>query len=416
MASQASPRVTIAETADASINALLVDLAALQNEVAALRAEVAGLRQDKKTGSELSANQPDTLTILIARCREARYWHTGDWRVGESTVATLLGWHPERIRNARKFGDAPTSFQIGGGNGRSQLLAADLAGSSTGIANPDRIQPDGSVFRLARLWLNSNGSFQPCGAGFAVFARAILLSQGDRLNAVRQAEATPNASPRVTAMLRAAVSAGTTNNPAWAAALSDYQAIESSFVESLRSVGVSTGCWPADQARSFAVRRRREFDGHRRLRDRRKHAEGSVDDEPSRQRPPSAKGRLHRRALGQRREDLIPSRARVHWQRVATRSCRRDRQRILGHAGAGQDAHSATGSDATAVGVDIRHCSRRSPRPPTARSTWSRHLSLKRLAGMTATDGSFAFPDVTPSGGNLAGMPLLVSDRSPTTG
>ena len=124
---RATAGVPIGADTDAVIRSLSVDLATLRKEVEALRAEVADLRQAKKTGSDLFADQPDTLSILTAKVREAGDWHSGDWRVGEGTASALLGWHPDSLRNTRKFGDAPVSYRIGGGNNRITYRLADLA-------------------------------------------------------------------------------------------------------------------------------------------------------------------------------------------------------------------------------------------------------------------------------------------------
>ena len=125
---RATAGVPIGADTDAVIRSLSVDLATLRKEVEALRAEVADLRQAKKTGSDLFADQPDTL--LNPDCQSSRSWRLAlgrlaRWRRHCLSPAWLA--YPDSLRNARKFGDAPVSYRIGGGNNRITYRLADLA-------------------------------------------------------------------------------------------------------------------------------------------------------------------------------------------------------------------------------------------------------------------------------------------------
>src|SRR5262245_23528626 len=63
-----------------------------------------------------------------------------------------------------------------------------------------------------------------------------MVGRGSLLSAAGHADALKN--HRVSAILKAAVAAGTTTGAHWASELIDYRVVENGFLESLRSVGV----------------------------------------------------------------------------------------------------------------------------------------------------------------------------------
>ncbi len=75
----------------------------------------------------------------------------------------------------------------------------------------------------------------PKGTAFTRYAIALAKSRGDVVTAAEVAKASwGDSTPEVESVLRAAVVAGTTTDPAWAAPLVDYQTMASEFIELLR--------------------------------------------------------------------------------------------------------------------------------------------------------------------------------------
>jgi hypothetical protein len=70
---------------------------------------------------------------------------------------------------------------------------------------------------------------------FSLLARFLLQARGNSLDAALIAENAPITSRRVASILRAAVAAGSTADPSWAGALAEYRQVSESFVEALRS-------------------------------------------------------------------------------------------------------------------------------------------------------------------------------------
>jgi hypothetical protein len=78
---------------------------------------------------------------------------------------------------------------------------------------------------------------QPAGAGDLVrVVKCLAISDGNLLAALEIAE-NVKSSPRVLAILKSAVAAGTTTDGNWASALSDYTLAQAAFVESLQRFG-----------------------------------------------------------------------------------------------------------------------------------------------------------------------------------
>lgn len=75
----------------------------------------------------------------------------------------------------------------------------------------------------------------PEAIGFARYAIAIGKSRGNLLQAVEIAKHWSDTTPEVEMVLRAAVAAGTTTDPAWAAPLVVYQQLAGEFIEFLRT-------------------------------------------------------------------------------------------------------------------------------------------------------------------------------------
>ncbi|WP_250477633.1 phage major capsid protein [Caballeronia sp. INML1] len=74
----------------------------------------------------------------------------------------------------------------------------------------------------------------PKGTAFTRYAIALMRSQGNLMQAVEVARGWHDSTPEVETVLRAAVAAGTTTDPAWAAPLVDYANMTGEFIELLR--------------------------------------------------------------------------------------------------------------------------------------------------------------------------------------
>ncbi|MEX3950612.1 phage major capsid protein [Paraburkholderia sp. EG287A] len=72
------------------------------------------------------------------------------------------------------------------------------------------------------------------GTAFTRFVIAIARSKGNLMQAVEMAQAWRETTPEVETVLRAAVAAGTTTDPAWAGALVPYRYMADEFIELLR--------------------------------------------------------------------------------------------------------------------------------------------------------------------------------------
>lgn len=72
------------------------------------------------------------------------------------------------------------------------------------------------------------------GIGFAKFALAMYAGKGDISSAKAFAEHSFSDDTRLQGIMKAAVSAGTTTSPTWAAALVEYQTLSAEFIEFLR--------------------------------------------------------------------------------------------------------------------------------------------------------------------------------------
>lgn len=61
---------------------------------------------------------------LLAACREAHIFVSGDQRVHEETAAALIGLAPGTLANKRATGDGPAWFRVGG---RATYRLTDIA-------------------------------------------------------------------------------------------------------------------------------------------------------------------------------------------------------------------------------------------------------------------------------------------------
>jgi HK97 family phage major capsid protein len=250
-------------------------------------------------------------------------------------------------------------------------------------------------------------------ADFTVYARAIMLGRGDKFAALDAATATPNVSPRVASVIKAAISSGTTTSPSWSS-LVDYQVLEGAFRESLRSTGT--------------------FD--------RMLADGAIRRVPLNATIVASSTAVVGKATGESQpkpvfmlsltgEDLAVTKVAAilvlssDLVRSTTTAAmafisRELRAAIVAATDAafiaivsvGVTPVVAAGTDAAAVGTGIRTLLNAvDTSAGSALYLLMPPLIAKRVAGMTNADGSFAFPEMSPSGGSMAGIPVLVTDQ-----
>lgn len=122
---------------------------------------------------------------------------------------------------------------IDGHLGRLRGLEKSMASSAKPV-EPSRVNSvskghevrDNAVIRVERTL--------PKGTAFTRFAIALARSKGNLMQAVEVAKGWEESTPEVATVLKAAVAAGTTTDPAWAAPLVEYQTMASEFIELLR--------------------------------------------------------------------------------------------------------------------------------------------------------------------------------------
>jgi HK97 family phage major capsid protein len=124
----------------------------------------------------------------------------------------------ERLTGAAVVG------QDGGGSATPPGEKTAVAGAAGGSAV--EIPGDGRGLRVVRNL--------PKGTAFTRYAMALAASKGNLMQAAETAKSWGGSTPEVERILKAAVAAGTTTDPVWAAPLVDYRLMAEEFVELLR--------------------------------------------------------------------------------------------------------------------------------------------------------------------------------------
>lgn len=246
---------------------------------------------------------------------------------------------------------------------------------------------------------------------FSRYAAALIIGAGDPVAA--QDVAAARGWERPASILRAAVAAGTTSDATWAATLVDHQRVGAGFVESLRQVGVFDA--------ALALMTRVPLEGSVGV-----VTVGAVGNSQT-----AASWRpISRLSLSGGKLELRHATAAVA---VAAELLRvggdpaldlleRELQgavaAVVDQVFLGELADSiaatvpSSGSTAAAVAADLGELllelklgARSEPRLVVSAD------NAARLATMTDTGGGFAFADMGPQGGRIAGVPVLVSDE-----
>ena len=135
-----------------------------------------------------------------------------------------------------------------------EKFQAEKATPVTGV----RTVLEGSALRGNSPIITAGAPTLPKGMEFARYVRCLVIARGDPMRAHEIAKEHFKDNHRLITVLKAAITAGTTTDPAWAGALVEYQLLASEFVEFLRPQTIigkfGTGGIPPLRAVPFNVR------------------------------------------------------------------------------------------------------------------------------------------------------------------
>jgi HK97 family phage major capsid protein len=112
----------------------------------------------------------------------------------------------------------------------NKAKAVAVPANANGTAGTEAVP----VQRASSMRIEVNDLKLPKGTAFTRYAVALMRGKGNLMQAAEIAKQWDNETPEVGRVLRAAVAAGTTTDPAWAAPLVDYQTMTGEFLELLR--------------------------------------------------------------------------------------------------------------------------------------------------------------------------------------
>lgn len=243
---------------------------------------------------------------------------------------------------------------------------------------------------------------------FVAFAKYLAIG-GDAYSAHEIAER-KNASQRVLSVLKAAVAAGTTSNPTFAASIVGHAEMSGAFLDSLagRSVfdSVVGSMVPAPVRERLAVVSS-AISGS-------EVAEGAAT--PVSDFAVAANGMQPKKAQAL----VVLTREMLKGSALAQRLLEHELKKAVAKATDrvfiematdGLSPLSATGSDALAARADLSTLLLSVAGSDSAAYAFVMNPTLaKRIAGMSTTVGGAAFPEMTPNGGQLVGVSAYVSD------
>ena len=92
---------------------------------------MADLRQVRHLASALQASiegrTEETSALLTKAVADSGMWISGDQRIGESDLATLLGMTSGTLANRRRQGSGPPAFNLAGNGHRITYRISDVA-------------------------------------------------------------------------------------------------------------------------------------------------------------------------------------------------------------------------------------------------------------------------------------------------
>lgn len=245
---------------------------------------------------------------------------------------------------------------------------------------------------------------------FAAFALMLAKGKNDLVQSVELSKRLPPEHRRVETVLRAAVDAGTTADPGWAGSLVDYRQIAAGFIEGLRSVSAFDAMLPF--ARRLPLRTALAIVTAT--------ASGSTVAEgalkPITRLTLAAGGLEPQKATSivvvsdellrfgfSAAVDLLNAELRGGVSASTN-------QKFLSDLADGIVPVSSTGDPL----ADLRAALAVVSTQGTSRSFWIVSPAVAvQLATYSGSDGKPAFPTMTPNGGNIQGVSVLVSDQVP---
>lgn len=243
--------VTIPANAEATITAIK----SIDSELRA----ASGIPQDDdgRLNSPAGASATKTKTIAIPKPQEGRRMNIADQiKSFENSRAAKAARLEEIMTKAAEEGRTLDEVESEEYDGLSAEVKSvdghlgrlrDMEKSQAVKAKPveaDKVNSyakgaefrDNAVIRVERSL--------PKGTAFTRYAIALARSKGNLMQAQEIAKGWEDSTPEVSNVLKAAVAAGTTTDPAWAAPLVEYQNMASEFIELLRPqtiIGRMTG-------------------------------------------------------------------------------------------------------------------------------------------------------------------------------
>lgn len=250
-------------------------------------------------------------------------------------------------------------------------------------------------------------------ADFVSYAKCLMLANG-HLETIMTTDHKKHLTDRAGVILKAAIAAGTTTSPEWAGRLVSYQTMASAFVESLRSISVFDAMLP----------NMRRVPLNTILVVVTSSIEGSGPNEG--QAKPVSQMNLSAPTLDASKaialivvsDELlqgtdIAAQELLHAEMSKGVSAATNRKFLAGVT-SGAPGFVSSGSTPAAIYADIAKLGK----AVSVTGTSKLYLVVDPAAAvslsfMTTTDGLLAFPDMTPNGGAIGGVPTLVSDDLP---
>ena len=255
------------------------------------------------------------------------------------------------------------------------------------------------------------------GGEFACLCRLVLAAGGSSSTALQIAELDPTVPSRVKSILKSAVAAGSLGDAAWAGRLVELQIATSGFVDSLKNVGVFD----------------RMLDSMRRVPLRTPLAVATVAaagaDVDEVKPAPVSRLTLAGPTLPEMKAQAILVLTReilraassaataLVGRELRTSTAAATDRKFLADLADGVTPITSSGSSAAAVLADLADMLAAVPTGSASKlflvvdSPTAKGLSVK-----PTTDGTIAFGNMTFSGGEIAGLPALVSDSLPASG
>jgi HK97 family phage major capsid protein len=254
------------------------------------------------------------------------------------------------------------------------------------------------------------------GGELVSLARHLIIARGSPLNAAATAEA-QRAPERTVRILKSAISAATLADPVWAGSLADYRFAVGGFVESLRSTSVFDRLLADGAVRRVPL--------HTRIVVTSVGASAAIVASGA-SKPASRLSLISINVEERKATALVPVTEELMRSSVADAEANLAKE-MRGAVSAATNAEflaalidsstptvSGGGTGPAAVAADLSAAAELIP------SHLGQRLYLivdpvaaKHLAFMTTADGVFAFPDMTPNGGSIAGVAVLPSDALP---